>query len=130
MTLFKGVFPVSGSGPDTLPVRNLGAAIGYYTQVLGFQVREREEKRATLQRDAAQIGLVVSNEDPLNASVYFSVEDVDALYDELSAKGIAPTSPRIDAHDGKQYRVIFAQEPYGVCFVFGQPVEASGSQAL
>jgi hypothetical protein len=49
------------------------------------------------------------------------VRDVEALYQELEAKGIEPSALRVDEHEGKKYRVVFAKEPYGVCFCCGQP---------
>ena len=49
------------------------------------------------------------------------VGDVEQLREELAARGIEPSPVRLDEHGGKQYRVFFAKEPYGVCFCFGQP---------
>ncbi len=118
---FRSAFPIGDSKTDALPIRAVGPAVGYYTQVLGFTEVSRDEKGAVLRRDEVTIGLAVNGEDPEQASVYFDVSDVDALREELAAKGIAPSEIRVDRHGGKDYRVFFAQEPYGVCFCFGQP---------
>lgn len=118
---FSGAYPIGDTDVNNLPVKHLGPAIGYYTQVLGFSVVSREEKKAVLQRDQARIGLAENDQDPEQASCYFAVGDVEGLRRELEAKGIEPTAIRVDTHEGKQYRVCFAREPYGVCFCFGQP---------
>lgn len=119
---FSGVYPIGDTDVNSLPVKHLGPAIGYYTQVLGFSVVHREEGKAVLRRDGAQIGLAENGQDPEQASCYFAVGDVEELRRELEAKGIEPTAIRVDEHGGKQYRVCFAREPYGVCFCFGQQV--------
>jgi predicted enzyme related to lactoylglutathione lyase len=117
---FAGAYPIGDTDVNSLPVKHLGPAIGYYTLVLGFTLASRDEKAAVLRRDQAQIGLTENGQDPEQASCYFAVSDVEGLRRELEAKGIDPTSIRVDEHGGKQYRVCFAREPYGVCFCFGQ----------
>src|SRR5437867_6586101 len=102
--VFKGVHPIGDTDTSALPVRSIGPAIGYYTQVLGFSVVSKEKNRAVLQRDEAKIGLAVNGSDPEQASCYFSVSDVEALRAELEAKGIEPSPLRVDDHNGKKYR--------------------------
>ena len=119
--VFKGVYPIGDTDTHALPIREIGPALGYYTQVLGFSVVSKDKKSAVLQRDSVKIGLAVNGANPEQASCYFDVSDVDALREELDAKGIEPSPIRVDEHEGKKYRVCFAQEPYGVCFCFGQP---------
>lgn len=119
--VFKGVYPIGDTDLNALPVRKIGPAIGYYTQMFGFSVVSRDDKSAVLQRDGVKIGLAVNGDDPEQASCYFDVSDVEAMWRELDQKGIEPSQIRVDEHGGKKYRVIFAQEPYGVCFCFGQP---------
>ena len=118
--IFRGVYPIGDTNTAALPVKEIGPAVGYYTQVLGFTVVTKEEGRAVLRRDDATIGLARNDEDPEQASCYFEVSDVDRLRAELDATGIEPSAVRLDEHDGKRYRVFFAKEPYGVCFCFGQ----------
>jgi hypothetical protein len=120
--VFKSVSPIGDTDTNALPVRSLGPAIGYYTQVLGFSVVLKDSNRAVLQRDEAKIGLAVNGRDPEQASCYFGVCDVEALRSELEEKGIEPSPLRVDEYGGKRYRVFFAQEPYGVCFCFGQQI--------
>lgn len=124
---FAGAYPIGETDVRALPVRELGPAIGYYTQVLGFRVSQRSEHSALLQRDAALIGLAVNGADPEQASCYFAVSDVAALREELAGKGIEPSPIRPDEHGGRSLSIFFAKEPYGVCFCFGQPSDASAT---
>ena len=119
--VFLGAHPIGDTDIQALPVKDFGPAIGYYTQVLGFHVVEKQNEKVILQRDDAQIGLARNGGDPEQASCYFAVNDVEALRQELQDKGIEPSALRVDAHGEKTYRVFFAKEPYGVCFCFGQP---------
>lgn len=121
---FTGVFPIGDTDIHELPVKKLGPAIGYYTRVLGFTVVEKTDRTATLRRGDAQIGLAVNGKDPEEASCYFAVTDVAALRDELARAGIEPSAIRRDEQGGRAHVVFFAQEPYGVCFCFGQPAPA------
>jgi lactoylglutathione lyase len=118
---FQSVHPIGETDTSALPAKSLGPAVGYYVHVLGFQVVEKEKGRAILQRDGAKIGLAENGSDPEQASCYFAVSDVEALHQELEAKGIEPSAVDIMEHGGKNYRVCFARDPYGICFCFGQP---------
>ena len=97
-------------------------AIAFYTQSLGFTLVSRDGTTARLRRDDVEIGLSVNGRDSEQASCWFSVGDVDALWREYEAKGIGPGIVDEQQHDGKPYRVFFAKEPYGVCFCFTQPL--------
>jgi lactoylglutathione lyase len=119
--VFKGVHPIGDTDTNALPVKEIGPAVGYYTQVLGFSLVAKDRESAVLERDDARIGLAVNGQDPEQASCYFAVSDVEALRRELDAKGIQPGDVRVQEHEGKPYRGFFAKEPYGVCFCFGQP---------
>lgn len=119
--VFESVFPISGDF-NALPVNSIGSAVGYYVHVLGFTLKTRNGNGAVLQRDAVSIGLLESEEDPETVSCYFSVRNIDALWQEYQEKGIEPSEIRTDNHGGSQYRVFFVKEPYGVCFCCGEPV--------
>lgn len=73
---FKSVSPIGDTDVSALPVREIGPAIGYYTQVLGFSVKSKSEKVAVLLRDDVEIGLAVNGHDPEQASCYFGVSNV------------------------------------------------------
>src|SRR2546421_2499025 len=97
--VIQSVSPIGDTDSGALPVKELGPAIGYYTQVLGFSLVSKEGKTAVLQRDDATIGLAVNSQDPEQASCYFAVGDVEALRRELEAKGIEPSPLRLDEHE-------------------------------
>ena len=87
---FRAVGPIGDTDTDALPVKEIGPAVGYYTQCLGFTLVSQGETTAVLRRDDVQIGLAANGRDPEQASCWFSVGDVDALWREYEAKGIAP----------------------------------------
>ena len=122
-TPFQSAHAIGDTDVHALPVREIAPAIGYYTQVMGFEVVSRDDKRAVLRRGEAEIGLEVNDADPTQASAYFNVADVEALRAEYEATGIEPGPFRIDEHGDGPYRVFFCKEPYGVCFCFGQKVQ-------
>jgi lactoylglutathione lyase len=119
--IFKAVYPIGNTDTNALPVKAIGPAVGYYTQVLGFSVVSKDRESALLERDEARIGLAVNGRDPEQASCYFAVSDLEALRNELAATGIDPSEIGVQDHGGKRFRVFFAKEPYGVCFCFGEP---------
>ena len=118
--VFKAVYPIGDTDTNALPVKAIGPAIGYYTQVLGFSAGREGPTVRRAGRDDVRIGLAVNGQDPEQASCYFDVSDVEALRRELDARGIEPGEFDVQQHEGKAYRVFFAKEPYGVCFCFGQ----------
>lgn len=119
--VFQSVNPMGDTDVNALPVKEFGPAIGYYTQVLGFRLVEKQNEKVILQRDDVKIGLALNGNDPEQASCYFAVSNVEALRQELLEKGIEPSEMRVDNYNGTKYRIFFAKEPYGVCFCFGQP---------
>lgn len=120
--VFKAVGNIGEGGPDAIPVKEIGPAVGFYVHVLGFTVVESNKTTARLRRDEVEIGLAVNGKDPEQASIYFGVSDIDAMHAELTAKGIEPSAIRTDTWNGGTYRVCFAKEPYGVCFCYGQQI--------
>ena len=125
---FKAAGPVGDTDINALPVKEIGPAVGYYTQCLGFTLVSKDGTTAKLRRDDVQIGLAVNAQDPEQASCWFSVGDVDTLWREYDARGIGPGIIAEQKHDGKPFRVFFAKEPYGVCFCFTHPLEQLGGE--
>jgi lactoylglutathione lyase len=119
--VFKAVHPIGDTDTNALPMKEIGPAIGYYTQVLGFVLVAKDNQSASLKRDDVRIGLAVNGRDPEQASCYFAVSNLEALRHELDATGIEPGNVHVQEHEGKRFRVFFAKEPYGVCFCFGEP---------
>ena len=71
-----------------LPVGNVTAAVEYYRDVLGFKINYQQDDIGVMDRDAITILLIKRtkpNEGIGSFGVY--VEDADALYNELLAKG-------------------------------------------
>lgn len=119
---FEATGPIGDTDTNALPVEEIGPAVEYYTQRLGFALVAKDGTTARLKRDDVEIGLAVNGRDPEQASCWFSVGDVDALWSEYEARGIGPGSIDEQVHDGKPFRVFFAREPGGVCFCFTQPL--------
>jgi lactoylglutathione lyase len=119
---FEAVGPIGETDVNALAVKEIGPAVGYYTQCLGFTLVSRDRTTAVLRRDNVQIGLAVNGRDPEQTSCWFSVGDVDTLWREYEEKGIGPGIIGEQEYDGNSYRVFFAKEPYGVCFCFTQPI--------
>jgi lactoylglutathione lyase len=118
---FKATGPIGDTDTNALPVKEIGPAVGYYTQCLGFSLISKDAKTARLKRDDVEIGLAVNGRDPEQASCWFSVGDVDALWREYDANGIGPGTIEEQEYGGRPLRVFFAKEPFGVCFCFTQP---------
>ena len=125
---FKASGPIGDTDIRALPVKEIGPAVGYYTQCLGFTLVSKDGTTARLRRDDVQIGLAVNGRDPEQASCWFSVGDVDALWREYDARGIGPGIIDEQEYDGKPYRVFFAKGPYGVCFCFTHPLDRAGDE--
>jgi lactoylglutathione lyase len=123
---FKAAGPIGDTDTKAIPVREIGPAVGYYTQCLGFSLLSKGKTTARLRRDDVEIGLAVNGQDPEQASCWFSVGDVDALHREYEAKEIGPGIIDEQEYDGKPFRVFFAKDPYGVCFCFTHPLGPEG----
>jgi hypothetical protein len=119
---FKATGPIGDTDTNALSVKEIGPAVGYFTQCLGFSLVSKDKTTARLKRDDVEIGLAVNGHDPEQASCWFSVSDVDALRAEYEAKEIGPGIIDEQQYDGKPYRVVFAKEPHGVCFCFAHPL--------
>lgn len=129
MKQFKTLSPIGDEDTNAVPVKEIGRAIGFYTQVLGFSLVKKDQKSAVLRRDDVQIGLVAKDDhDPKRAgSFYFGVVDVETLRREFQGKGGKPGATEIQEYEGKNYRLFFLREcdmmesHDGYCFCFGQP---------
>jgi lactoylglutathione lyase len=111
-----------------LPVPDLDAAVPFYENVLGFRVMSRSEtphKSAVLARDGIQIGLAENGGDPTQDGCAFRVKDLDALYSEFKTNGLDKLSkPEIERQNGRASRVFYVVAPDGLCYWFGEPVDA------
>jgi predicted enzyme related to lactoylglutathione lyase len=79
-----------------LPFDNVPAAVTYYREVLGFQVNHQQDDVGVMDRDAITVVLIARTEHHKGiVSFYAYVEDADALYEELLAKGARVLGPPI-----------------------------------
>jgi lactoylglutathione lyase len=123
---FKAVGPIGDTDVNALPVKFVDAAIGFYTRCLGFTLISKDQSTARLRRDDVEIALAENGRDPDQASCWFAVSDVDALWSEYDEHGAGPGKIDVQTYDGHHYRAFFAREPYGVCFCFSQSLDQEG----
>jgi lactoylglutathione lyase len=70
---FEAAGPIGHTDINALPVKEIGPAVGYYTQCFGFTLVSKDGTTAVLRRDDVRIGLAVNGQDPEQASCWFSV---------------------------------------------------------
>jgi hypothetical protein len=129
MRQLKASSPIDDEDANSIPVKNIGPASGFYAEVLGFSLVTKDAHSGVLRRDDVQIGLVAKTDhDPKRAgSFYFDVADVETLRREFEGKGGEPGATEVHEYKGKYYRLFFLREcdmmefhdGYGLCF--GQP---------
>jgi lactoylglutathione lyase len=108
-----------------LPVQDLDAALPFYETVLGFRVASRSDtpfKSAVLARDEVQMGLEESGADPSQDGCAFHVKNLDALFAEFTANGLAKERSEFDVekHDDADWKVFYVVAPDGLCYWFGE----------
>src|SRR2546425_5533327 len=104
-----------------LPVKNLEDALPFYETVMGFRIVSRGEticKSAVLGRDEIQIGLAENGGDPAQDGCFFEVDDVEAAFAELKARGLNKEDAgfRIDRYGETSWRGFFVIAPGGLCY--------------
>lgn len=122
--MFKKAVPFAGD-VLSLPVQNVNNAIPFYETVMGFRLVSRAEepfKCAILARDETQIGLAENGGDPTQNGCFFEVDDVEAAFADLKARGLSKDDPqfRVDRHGEASWRVFFVVAPDGLCYCLGQ----------
>ena len=122
--VFKKAWPYAGDAMN-LPVHNLEAAIPFYETVMGFQLVSRREapcKSAVLGRDDIQIGLAENGGDPSQEGCFFEVDNVEAAFLELRARGFQKEDAgyRVDRYGETSFRVFFVVAPDGLCYCLGE----------
>ena len=120
-------------------VRNVTAAISFYSDMLGFEVEyqhpDAEPFFAIVRRDGAMIFVKSVGEEPLpnrkrsaadraaRWDAYVSVPDPDALAAEFTLRGVSFSEPLKDTHDG--LRGFELEDADGYMLFFGRPRENS-----
>jgi catechol 2,3-dioxygenase-like lactoylglutathione lyase family enzyme len=122
--VFKRAKPY-GADQLQLPVGNVDAALPFYETVMGFHVVARHEtphRAALLERDGLQIGLVENGGDPTQDGCFFEVDDAEAAFAELKARGLEQDAAgfRIDRYGANAYKVFFVVAPDGLCYCLGE----------
>lgn len=71
-----------------MPVLGVAAAVAHYRDVLGFRINHQQDDLGVMDRDRITVLLIPRTDDrPGIGATYVYVEDADALYAELRAKG-------------------------------------------
>ena len=115
----------SHSAP-VLPVDNLKETAAYYKEVFGFEISFMwgdPAHYAVLKRDGVGVHLTEREDTRAKISpstVYVFVDDVDAVYEELKAKGIEMFSPPETQEYGM--REFEVSDPNGHFLIFGKGV--------
>ena len=122
--IFKRAVPYAKDAMN-LPVKDLEAAIPFYETVMGFQVHSRADapnKTAVLGRDDIRIGLAENGGDPSQEGCFFEVDDVEAAFAELQARGLNKKEAgfRVDRYGQTSYRVFFVVAPDELCYCLGE----------
>lgn len=105
-----------------LPLDNVPAGVAHYRDVLGFGVNYQQHDLGVMDRDNVRLLLIARTERHKGiGSAYVYVEDADALYAELRAKGANVQGEPVSRPWGlREFRVL---DPEGNEISFGQPFE-------
>ena len=108
-----------------LPVSDVNAAIPFYQNIMGFNLISRDNqpyRSAILERDEVQIGLAENGGDPTQDGCFFSVDNVEAAFSELKAKGLEKELSAIETQKYGEtlWKVFFVVAPDGLCYCLGE----------
>jgi uncharacterized glyoxalase superfamily protein PhnB len=105
-----------------LPLDDMPAGVAYYRDVLGFKVNYQQHDLGVMDRDDVRL-LLIARTPRHNGigSAYVYVEEADALYEELCAKGAKVQGEPVSQVWGlREFRV---SDLEGNEITFGQPFE-------
>ena len=129
-TLDSAVSPRIDSVMPGFGVRDMNAAIDFYTTRLGFQVVFKNGAVfAIVSRNGIEISLGLDRAGAGKGACYLKVKGVDALHDdalhdEFVAKGVAMThSLKTESYHMREFMIT---DPDGNTLNFGEPVEKAG----
>ncbi|MBB6370483.1 VOC family protein [Chryseobacterium shigense] len=124
MTTFTALRPI-------LWVENMDETIGFYTQILGFTLMGRNDdwQWASIRKDDVQIMLSENDYEKPNGinftgSLYFNVDKVDDLWEDLKAK--AKICYEIETFEWEM-REFAIYDNNGYILQFGQPADNIGN---
>lgn len=105
-----------------LPFGDVGAAVAYYQDVLGFHINYQQHDLGVMDRDDITVLLIARTERQTGiGSAYIYVRDADTLYAELRAKGANLQGAPVSHPWGLRDFAVLDLE--GNRIVFGQPFE-------
>jgi hypothetical protein len=120
-----------------LPVSNVEESVKFYEKMMAFvsSLAAMIRPRLRCSRvDNVRIGLAKNGGDPTQDGCAFEVHDIENLFAEFKANGLAPRegyeiksvgsiSGVLDTEqhdDGSKWRVFFVVAPDGLCYWFGE----------
>jgi len=105
-----------------LPFDDVGAAVAYYRDVLGFGINYQQRDLGVMDRDRVTVLLVPRGRpDPGPGAAEFYVRDADALHAELSGRGARVQGEPVSHPWGlRDFRVL---DHEGNLLIFAQPFE-------
>jgi uncharacterized glyoxalase superfamily protein PhnB len=118
----RGAAPMMRQALPELPFDDVGAAVAYYRDVLGFRIDYQQDDLGVMDRDDITVLLIARTERHTGiGSAYIYVEDADALYEELRGKGANLQGEPVSYPWG--LRDFLAIDREGNRIRFGQPFE-------
>lgn len=110
-----------------LPVANVDDAVGFYTDVMGFEIAERGDdpvRSITLKRPDIQMRIAENGGDPSQDGCAFQVDDVEAVLAEFKSNGFEKELSDIKTENshGKKWKVFYVIAPDGLCFWIGENI--------
>jgi uncharacterized glyoxalase superfamily protein PhnB len=114
--------PMMRKALPELPFNDVGAAVTYYRDVLGFRINYQQHDLGVMDRDEITVLLIARDERHRGiGSFEVYVENADALYAELCAKGANVQGEPVSRPWGlRDFRVL---DPEGNRITFAQPFE-------
>jgi catechol 2,3-dioxygenase-like lactoylglutathione lyase family enzyme len=114
--------PMMQKALPELPCDDVAAAVAYYRDVLGFRINYQQHDLGVMDRDAVTVVLIARTQRHTGiGSAYVYIEDADALYAELRAKGANLQDEPVSHPWGLRDFGVLDLE--GNRIVFGQPFE-------
>ena len=118
-------------GAPLLFVPDVPTTADYYRSVLGFtsDPEGTAPEYTVVWRDNASVHLAHGDGTPQGVRIFFWLKDVDALYEDLTRRGVPIETPLGDRPYG--VRDFAIRDPNGVVLVFGQDVDrARGAEPM
>lgn len=109
---------------NTIPVLAslaIAETVHFYGDRLGFSTSVQRDDYAVLSRDGAEIHFAYCKDRHIaeNTSCYIRTDDIQALYEEFSAKGVY-VEPPVERDWGM--KELYVHDPHGNLLKFGQSI--------